>query len=70
VPRTAAWRPDNDHHTTTQVPNRDDPRFAVVPAIIRKIQRVAAKDLCCIFEVEPRSASVMARLTGSQVILI
>jgi hypothetical protein len=51
--------------------DRDYPQFAVIPAIIRKVECVALEDLRGILEIEPTLRKRDGpRLAGSQVILI
>jgi hypothetical protein len=52
VPPVAARRPRYDHHPASEVPRGDDPRLAIVPAIIDPVEGGAAKHLGCIGEVE------------------
>jgi hypothetical protein len=70
VPRISALRPDHNHHASAKMADHKHSQFAVVPAIVGEIQRIAAKDLRCALKSSPRSASVVARLTGSQVTFI
>jgi hypothetical protein len=49
----------------------DHAQFTIVPAIIRKVERIALKDLRGILEIEPTLRKRDGpRLAGSQVILI
>jgi hypothetical protein len=43
----------------------EDAQFAVIPTIVREIQRIIAEKLRRILKIKPAPASVMARLTGS-----
>jgi hypothetical protein len=46
------------------------PQFAVIPAIVREIQRIAAKHLRCVLKIQAAFRKRRGRLTGSQVIFI
>jgi hypothetical protein len=49
----------------------EHPQFAIVPAGVGEIQRIAAEDLCGILKNQARALqAVVARLTGSHVIFI
>ena len=50
---TTARRPHNDHHSSTEMTDCNHAQLAIVPAVIRKIQRVALENLRSILEIEP-----------------
>jgi hypothetical protein len=48
----AARRPDNDHHSTLQVSDCDDPPLTVVGAIVICLERIAGEDLGRVGEIQ------------------
>src|SRR5262245_25183655 len=50
--RDSARGPHDDHHTPSKMADCHGPQLTVVPAIVRKIERVDAKDLDGILEIK------------------
>lgn len=50
--------------------DRNHPTFAIVLTVVRKIQRILAKEVCRILKIKPALRKRTARLTGSKVIFI
>src|ERR1700730_10350800 len=53
MPCSSARRPDHDHHASTEMADRENAQFAVVSAIVGKVQRITAEKLSRIFKIKP-----------------
>ena len=58
----SARRPDHDHHSPVKMAHCEHPQFAIVPAGVGEIQRIAAEDLCGILKIKPTRCKQSSRV--------
>jgi hypothetical protein len=52
MPCITARRPNNNHHSPPQMPNRDDAHLSVIEALILVVEGQAREDLFCISKIK------------------
>jgi hypothetical protein len=52
MPRIGTRRPNNNHHSPSQRPYRDDANLSIIEAVILVVEGQAREDLLCICEIK------------------